>query len=1365
MSARQAALSEANQAERSRKVALLDLIAKRRTLQGPKGIAGLEDSSEDEGGYSGFKVPAAFGVKVPADRAAQQVVLLDDSSDEEDSSGTGGGENRASNSGDSNHSRGGLAPVKPLGRLMKQGDLGRPARPQRDGSDDLAAQLGGLSINHRPASKPPEQPLRLPAVHVSRKPPLPQRQPQHDSSEEEEEEEAEDAECLTLGERGQFKLGGELAKKLYAHQVDGVKWLWRLQETGSGGILADDMGLGKTMQCSAFLAGLLQCKLIRRAMVIAPKTLLAHWAKELGVCGVGRITHEFFGTESERQRCLDRVYRQRGVLLTTYGMVLHNSEALSASEEHDPDEGALWDVMILDEGHKIKNPRMQLRKHLDAIPARIRVIISGTPIQNNLQEMHTLFDFACPGLLGDARTFKDQYEKKITIGNDKHATQGERERGAVAAAQLRQAIAPFFLRREKKDVFRTSSSEEAVASSNTQPEAAITTGAAKPAKMGRKNDFIVWLRLKPMQRKVYEAFLNSDSVKAALNQTNSALSAITVLKKICDHPALLSKRAEKGIVSGANRAKRLQLAAGERESEIESGSSDGDYSPDAKAQSRRKKQPAATQAAEDSEAGVDWWDWAKEGTSDELLDEVHTTGFEASCKTVFVMALLHNLVAEGHRTLIFSQSRVMLNILEAAITEEGWRFCRIDGSVASTQEREARVKRFQTSSDIPIFLLTSQVGGLGLTLTAADRVVVVDPAWNPSMDNQAVDRAYRIGQKRDVVVYRLISCGTVEEKIYRKQVYKGGLSRTGTEDGEQFRYFTQQELRDLFRLDAAEAEKSVTQQALHELHTHQRKATPELVRHLKFLEGLEGFAGVSDHDLLYSKKDREAPPSAAKFGLQPPEATPGLSLGGGGGGAGGSHRPQGPKQSSAIKKTATQGWSGAGDISDMFSRTLNLGGGGSSNSSGAAAAVAPGRGLAPPPFILPTSLQSRRASDKELQQEKVDELEERLRKQKSLLSLGTKLPDGGAKVRTLIAELEQQLAVERAKLVGGGSAASNGSSSSSTSGIGGESAATSGGSSRVPAQSGPAASSAGGGAALAGASKVPSSRVAGEGGRPLGPAAAGGQPGRGSAGGAAAGPGTADSRVPRPAAAVPQQQQDEQRRHDSPARDKEQSTSAAVERLDQPHQPADQHQGRETGPPTSPLRFLGSKLLSIASAVLGSSGQTPAAPLSPHGGSSAQRLPKSRVSNGGEVIELMSDEEQEAALLPAAHPLPTSEVVAAVLGSGSMPLRPASGPEVLQLPPQEQQQPAGQQPEGLGGCGEHSPLETQELVVKKLKKRLYKYATLLQQEREAPQEPDGVQKLERKVRKLGEEYKAAKRKLQGLLQLRAAAGVSLPLDI
>ncbi|GFH08860.1 uncharacterized protein HaLaN_03895 [Haematococcus lacustris] len=139
----------------------------------------------------------------------------------------------------------------------------------------------------------------------------------------------------------------------------------------------------------------------------------------------------------------------------------------------------------------------------------------------------------------------------------------------------------------------------------------------------------------------------------------------------------------------------------------------------------------------------------------------------------------------------------------------------------------------------------AQVGGLGLTLTAANRVVIVDPSWNPSVDNQAVDRAYRIGQTRNVVVYRLITCGTVEEKIYRKQVFKGGLSRAGTEEGAQFRYFTQQQLRDLFQVTSEGLLASDTQRLLHQHHAAQRLSDPDLDQHLHFLTSLEGYTGGS----------------------------------------------------------------------------------------------------------------------------------------------------------------------------------------------------------------------------------------------------------------------------------------------------------------------------------------------------------------------------------------------------------------------------------------------------------------------------------------------------------------------------------------
>ena len=213
-----------------------------------------------------------------------------------------------------------------------------------------------------------------------------------------------------------------IAQKLYPHQVAGVKWLHGLLRVGKGGILADDMGLGKTMQCCAFLAGALGSGTVSRALVVAPKTLVAHWAAECAACGVR--AHEFLARASPGG--LHAVRARGGVLLTTYGVLQHNAEALAAAAGPADADEPRWDLVICDEGHKLKNPDMDLRQQFEKVPARTRVIISGTPIQNNLRELWSLFEFTTPGLLGDRGAFKDAFELDIVRGNDKHATRVRR---------------------------------------------------------------------------------------------------------------------------------------------------------------------------------------------------------------------------------------------------------------------------------------------------------------------------------------------------------------------------------------------------------------------------------------------------------------------------------------------------------------------------------------------------------------------------------------------------------------------------------------------------------------------------------------------------------------------------------------------------------------------------------------------------------------------------------------------------------------------------------------------------------------------------------------------------------------------------
>ncbi|KAI9394209.1 hypothetical protein POPTR_005G066600v4 [Populus trichocarpa] len=604
---------------------------------------------------------------------------------------------------------------------------------------------------------------------------------------------SEDDSCITLpGPKSTYKLSGTIAKMLYPHQREGLRWLWSLHCQGKGGILGDDMGLGKTMQICSFLAGLFHSKLIKRALVVAPKTLLSHWIKELSVVGLSAKTREYFGTSLKaRDYELQYILQDKGILLTTYDIVRNNSKSLRGDHyfiDDESEDSYIWDYMILDEGHLIKNPSTQRAKSLLEIPSAHCIVISGTPIQNNLKELWALFNFCCPGLLGDNKWFKETYEHPILRGNEKNASDREKRIGSTVAKELRERIQPYFLRRMKNEVFKEDD--------------------ATTAKLSRKNEIIVWLRLTACQRQLYEAFLRSEIVLSAFD--GSPLAALTILKKICDHPLLLTKRAAEDLLEGMESMLNPEDAA--------------------------VAEKLAMHLADVADR------------TDTDFQEKHDN---ISCKISFILSLLDNLIPEGHNVLIFSQTRKMLNLIQESLVSNGYEFIRIDGTTKAT-DRTKIVSDFQEGNGAPIFLLTSQVGGLGLTLTKADRVIVVDPAWNPSTDNQSVDRAYRIGQMKDVVVYRLMTCGTVEEKIYRKQIFKGGLFRTATENKEQIRYFSQQDLRELFSLPKQGFNISLTQQQLHEEHDSQHKMDEFLESHIKFLE-TQGIAGVSHHSLLFSK--------------------------------------------------------------------------------------------------------------------------------------------------------------------------------------------------------------------------------------------------------------------------------------------------------------------------------------------------------------------------------------------------------------------------------------------------------------------------------------------------------------------------------
>jgi DNA excision repair protein ERCC-6-like len=571
---------------------------------------------------------------------------------------------------------------------------------------------------------------------------------------------------------------------------------------------------------------------------VLPVSVISHWMTEMSKWLPNVTVRVFHGPVSQREEEKRELMSGGGVLVTTYGLIPTSFESLMEGEHE-------WDYIILDEGHKIKNPSIKLTKSIKEIRSKHRLLLSGTPIQNNLHEMWSLFDYTCPGLLGTYRTFKGEFENSINAGSHKKATQEEVDLGKELAAQLKILISPFFLRREKSAIFsstmistppkpnvdkRTTSpktpstpSQKQLATTPTTTIAKIPISNASPrtpnssstshfnnfALKSQKNDFVVWVPITKPQIECYNSFLETGHVRDLLvNPSESPLVAIMILKKICNHPVLLHK--------GMSTLEGMQLPS---------------YLSDVPEDS--KETPIKNM---------------------EISKIIELSG-----KLSFLVTLLQQLRIEGHRTVIFSQSLKMLDLIERVLESIDMSFLRIDGKVSCYTERQRLIQLYNTEVDNYFcFLLTTQVGGLGISLTTATRVVIFDPSWN-LVDDQAVDRVYRIGQKKNVVIYRLITCGTIEEKIYRKQVFKGSLMKKVMERRDPYRYFTSEELRDLLKLDDTSV--SETQMQLSELHGSQRKTYPDLDLHLKFLQSLDIF-GVSDHDLLFSKTNDDIPVSS-----------------------------------------------------------------------------------------------------------------------------------------------------------------------------------------------------------------------------------------------------------------------------------------------------------------------------------------------------------------------------------------------------------------------------------------------------------------------------------------------------------------------
>lgn len=438
------------------------------------------------------------------------------------------------------------------------------------------------------------------------------------------------------------ELPADLTATLRDYQRQGVAWLGFLRQAQLGALLADDMGLGKTLQTICAIRG--------RTLVVAPTSVLPNWAAEVAKFRPSLKTSIYHGSG----RALDP---DADVTLTTYALLRLDLEKL---------QDVKWDTVVLDEAQAIKNPDSKVARAAFELPGVFRIALTGTPVENRLDDLWSQFHFLNRGLLGGRSDFGDRYVRPIESGDPN------------AAGALRNRVKPFLLRRLKRDV---------------------------ATELPPRTDVVLHCDLEAEERSTYDA-VRAATQNDIMKRLGEGASVMAMLE------ALL----------------RLRQAA-----------------------CHRALLPGEAKASKDASSKVQI-----------LLDQLETA------------------VSEGHKALVFSQWTSFLDLIEPHLKAAGITFNRLDGS---TKDRGAVVDAFQDPGGPSVMLLSLKAGGTGLNLTAADHVFLMDPWWNPAVEDQAADRAHRIGQENPVLVHRVVAKGTVEERILALQEKKRALADAAVGDG------------------------------------------------------------------------------------------------------------------------------------------------------------------------------------------------------------------------------------------------------------------------------------------------------------------------------------------------------------------------------------------------------------------------------------------------------------------------------------------------------------------------------------------------------------------------------------------------------
>ncbi|ERM97150.1 protein CHROMATIN REMODELING 25 isoform X1 [Amborella trichopoda] len=534
-----------------------------------------------------------------------------------------------------------------------------------------------------------------------------------------------------------------LVRFLRPHQREGVQFMFECvlglsKAAGiSGCILADDMGLGKTLQSITLLYTLLRQgfdgkAIAKRAMIVTPTSLVSNWESEIVKWLEGRVPLIAL-CETARADVVSGIdsflspHSPSQVLIISYETFrMHSSKFCKTG---------CCDLLICDEAHRLKNENTLTNRALASLPCSRRILLSGTPMQNDLEEFFSMVNFTNPGILGDATTFRRYYEAPIVCGREPNATDEERKLGFERSSELSAKVNQFILRRTNTLL------------SNHLPPKMVE---------------VVCCKLTPLQTDLYRHFIQSKNVKQAIAEEmrqSKILAYITALKKLCNHPKLIYDTIRSGNSGTSGFENCLQFFPSELFSSRSGSWTGGD--------------------------GI----WV------ELSGKMH----------VLARLLAHLRKLTDDRIVLVSNYTQTLDLFAQLCRERKYPFLRLDGTT-SVSKRQKLVNKFNDSSqDEFVFLLSSKAGGCGLNLIGGNRLVLFDPDWNPANDKQAAARVWRDGQKKRVFIYRFLTTGTIEEKVYQRQMSKEGLQKVIQQDQNdnvkaEVNFLSMEDLRDLFTL-------------------------------------------------------------------------------------------------------------------------------------------------------------------------------------------------------------------------------------------------------------------------------------------------------------------------------------------------------------------------------------------------------------------------------------------------------------------------------------------------------------------------------------------------------------------------------------